>query len=90
MAGNENLRHVIEADCEDPDCEIHHPEVGLEEGTIDETHLAYYLAGAFAMELGIRQSFYRSEPHGSDAREAFIQACLHAGRPIFALANGRW
>jgi hypothetical protein len=54
--GDENLKHAIANNCTDPDCEIHHPEVGLEEETIDKTDLAFYLAGMFAgVELAISE-----------------------------------
>lgn len=43
------LEHVLEDNCQDPDCEIHHPEVGLEERVVGATELAYYLAGALWM-----------------------------------------
>jgi hypothetical protein len=46
-AGPENVKHAIRNDCEDPDCEIHHPEVGLAEETVTQTNLAFYIAGAY-------------------------------------------
>lgn len=46
--GKQNLEHAITNNCTDPDCEIHHPEVGREEMTVDDTNLAFYLAGFFA------------------------------------------
>ena len=44
----QNLDHAIANNCTDPDCEIHHPEVGREETTVSDTNLAFYLAGFFA------------------------------------------
>lgn len=43
--GAENLAHVVADDCTDPDCEIHNPEVGREEGTVSDTDMAFWLAG---------------------------------------------
>lgn len=42
---NENLKHVVEGNCTDPDCEIHNIEVAIEEGVINDTNLAYWFAG---------------------------------------------
>lgn len=44
-----NLTHVIANSCDDPDCELHHPEVAVAEGAANETAQAWYLAGAFAV-----------------------------------------
>lgn len=53
----EALAHVLRNDCRDPDCEVHHPEVGLEEGTVSPICLAFFMAGAYAMrELIMVQS----------------------------------
>lgn len=41
-----NLFHVYEQDCKDPDCEIHNPQVGISEGTVSLTNVAFYYAGA--------------------------------------------
>jgi hypothetical protein len=46
--GKENLKHVLSNDCTDPDCEVHHPEVGVEEETVNLTDLAFWIAGFFA------------------------------------------
>jgi hypothetical protein len=46
-AGTTNLLHTLsEIPCEDPDCELHHPEVGREEEVVSLTDLAFFLAGA--------------------------------------------
>jgi hypothetical protein len=45
----QNLAHVLANDCTDLDCELHHPEVGWEERTVNRTDLAFFLAGAFRM-----------------------------------------
>jgi hypothetical protein len=82
---NQNLRHVSEEICEDPDCEIHHIEVGLAEGTVSDTNLAFYIAGAQAMEMAIRKHF----PALSENRKLVLKACLEGGRPILNLAEGR-
>jgi hypothetical protein len=51
--GRRNLEHALEDTCTDPDCEIHNPDVGYGEETVDLTDLAFfvagYLAGAAAM-----------------------------------------
>jgi len=44
--GIANLTHAIRNDCTDPDCEIHHPDVGIAEETVNLTNLAFYVAGA--------------------------------------------
>jgi len=41
-----NLRHALDNDCTDSDCEIHHPEVGFREETVNATDLAFFYAGA--------------------------------------------
>jgi len=46
--GAMNLDHALQDICSDPDCEIHHPEVGIEEHTVSLTCLAYFVAGYFA------------------------------------------
>jgi hypothetical protein len=45
----ELIEHALANDCQDPDCELHNPEVGVAEGVVSETNLAYYYAGAMAM-----------------------------------------
>lgn len=51
MAADENnLRHALENNCDDPDCEIHNPDVGIREGTVSFTNLAFYIAGACNMQ----------------------------------------
>jgi hypothetical protein len=47
--GAQNLAHVIEDNCHDPDCELHHPDVALEEEVCDLTDVAFFLAGAQTM-----------------------------------------
>jgi len=49
---NENLEHALAGMCEDPDCELHMIEVGLHEGTVSDTDLAFFLAG-FARASGL-------------------------------------
>lgn len=78
------LAHVLDV-CEDPDCEIHRIEVGLDEETVTNTDLAFFIAGAQAMELAIRQE---GRALGLD-RVALRDACLFAGRPIHALGYRR-
>lgn len=74
------LRHALNV-CDDPDCELHQVEVGFDEGTVTPASLAFFVAGAQAMELAIRRSFYlrRCDP---EARADFRYACLVAGRAI--------
>jgi hypothetical protein len=77
------LLHVVAELCDDPDCEVHNIEVGLDEGTVTQESLAFYIAGAHAMEIAIRKAF----PRKTDGREELIAACLEAGRPILGLAD---
>lgn len=79
------LAHVLDV-CDDPDCEIHRIEVGLAEETVSNADLAFFIAGAQAMEVAIRHE-YRAL--GGRDRATLIQACLFAGRQILALAKGR-
>lgn len=83
------LAHVLDV-CDDPDCEIHQIEVGLAEDTVRDSDLAFYIAGAYAMELAIRREFARL-PGGLDvnARRRLTTACLHAGREIHRLGRER-
>jgi hypothetical protein len=46
--GKQNMRHVMYDNCTDPDCELHHPEVGIAEETVGLTDLAFWVAGYFA------------------------------------------
>jgi len=46
--GSINLDHAIADICTDPDCEIHNPWVGYQEGTVGRTELAFYIAGHHA------------------------------------------
>jgi hypothetical protein len=48
--GVNNLRHALDNTCTDPDCEIHHPDVGIQEGTVSLTDLAFFVAGAAAIK----------------------------------------
>jgi len=43
--GTHNLRHALTWSCNDPDCEIHNPEV-IEDDANRLTHQAFFLAGA--------------------------------------------
>jgi hypothetical protein len=43
-----NLDHAIADLCTDPDCEIHNPDVAMQEEVIGLTDLAFYIAGYFA------------------------------------------
>ena len=43
------LQHVLDDNCTDPDCEIHHIDVAVEEEVIRQTDLAFWLAGALSM-----------------------------------------
>ena len=42
------LKHVTEEICTDPDCEIHHIEVGIEEETVSPADQAFWLSGYIA------------------------------------------
>lgn len=44
---HELLAHVLGPDCSDPDCEVHNPEAA---DYVDPINLAFFLAGAQAME----------------------------------------
>lgn len=43
--GQNNLKHVLAGDCNDPDCEIHNPAV-IEDESERLTACAWFLAGA--------------------------------------------
>lgn len=45
--GQRNLNHVLHGFCNDPDCELHHPEV-IEDDEQSLTARAWFLAGAIA------------------------------------------
>ena len=86
----ELLRHVLADECEDPDCEIHHVEVGLREDTVTPANLAFYLAGAFEMEKRLRRHFhrlFRGLEGYENARERIITASLYAGRPMMRMGD---
>lgn len=86
-ADNINLTHVMyQGRCEDPDCEIHNPEVGLEEEVIDLTDVAFYYAGA--QELRDMFLFGNVDcPDDADDEER-LDACLKVLRLRFANATG--
>lgn len=44
-----NLSHALKGMCKDRDCELHHIEVGIAEETVDDTNVAFFLAGAARM-----------------------------------------
>lgn len=44
-AGRSNLDHVILDECEDPDCELHNLDVAIDEQVVNQTEVAYWLAG---------------------------------------------
>lgn len=46
--GKQNLQHALDDNCTDPDCEIHNPDVGFLEESVDLTDLAFFVAGYFA------------------------------------------
>ncbi len=48
---NNLIPHAYEA-CDDPDCELHNPDVAVEEGVIGPTEVAYYMAGYRAGMVG--------------------------------------
>lgn len=45
--GSDNLRHALYGamPCPDPDCELHYPDVAFAEGAMNETELAWFIAG---------------------------------------------
>jgi hypothetical protein len=60
----QNLEHALDNGCEDPDCEIHHPEV-IEEEPERDTAKAWFYAGAMAyMEL-LDERFSKSGKYNS-------------------------
>lgn len=75
------LRHVLDV-CDDADCEIHKIDVGLDEETVSDTDFAFFIAGAQAMELSIRKSFYRGVDIDDPARKKMLDACRTAGHVI--------
>jgi len=44
-----NLRHAIADDCHDNDCELHHIDVAIAEEVVDDTNVAFHIAGARAV-----------------------------------------
>lgn len=44
-----NLTHALQGLCRDPDCEVHNIDVAMEERTVSETEVAFWLAGAAFM-----------------------------------------
>lgn len=75
------LRHALDV-CDDPDCEIHQIEVGLDEHTVTRHDLAFFIAGAQAMELAIRRNFYRGVDIDDPVRKKMLEACRCAGYGI--------
>jgi hypothetical protein len=51
--GVENLEHALANNCDDPDCRIHYPDIGIQEGTVSLTNLAFFVAGACAIQTQI-------------------------------------
>lgn len=62
----DNLTHVLEDLCTDPDCEIHQIEVGLDEATVSSTDLAFFLAGAFRAMRLIDDAYTTSGKYNSE------------------------
>ena len=53
VVGARNLAHVIRNDCTDNDCELHNVWVAINEGTVNLTDVAFFMAGAqSAMAIG--------------------------------------
>lgn len=46
---NNNLIHVLADNCKDPDCELHNIDVAIGEEVVDDTNVAFFLAGAQAL-----------------------------------------
>lgn len=80
------LAHVLD-ECSDPDCEVHQIEVGLDEETVTDAQLAFFIAGAQAMEAAIRREFKAlglpKSTHDLDT------GLLFAYRPIHRLGRTR-
>jgi hypothetical protein len=68
---NSNLKHALAGDCRDPDCEIHHPDVGIQEGTVTLTDLAFFVSGATMAADQIRNEV--GETIDELIKENFIQ-----------------
>lgn len=79
------LRHALDV-CDDPDCEIHQIEVGLDEQTVTPANYAFFIAGAQAMELAIRRRFHFNGVN-DPARDRLREACHVAGYGIAHRAN---
>lgn len=73
MPSPDLLAHVLGGNCTDPDCEIHHIEVGLSENTIQDGDLAFWLAG---FEQGIRSAL-AALPDAARVRQDAIEELLH-------------
>jgi hypothetical protein len=56
---DDNLKHVLADDCQDPDCELHNIDVALEEQVVGANEAAFFLAGAQAY----RDLLTQYQPH---------------------------
>jgi len=79
------LVHALDV-CSDPDCEIHNIDVGLDERTVTRADLAFYVAGAQAMEMAIRRAFYRGLDVDDPLRRKMLAACHSAGHVVMRRA----
>lgn len=66
------LRHVLDDVCEDPDCEVHQIEVGLEEHTVTQADLAFFIAGAQRMEQILRARYFKAEVEAGKELRALV------------------
>ena len=44
-AGRTLIEHALEGFCSDPDCELHHIEVAIEEEVVEPANVAFWLSG---------------------------------------------
>ena len=70
--GINNLAHAVENDCEDPDCEIHSPEV-IETERERLTAMAWFYAGAMAFREAMEEQYRRHDSvYNSDSITAAV------------------
>lgn len=71
--GSHNLAHALEGTCTDPDCEIHHPEVGYSEEVVSLTDMAFFYAGATTLADLIGNA----QPEGELDVEDYLEAAIN-------------
>jgi hypothetical protein len=63
-----SLAHMLEGNCEDADCELHHMDVAVEEQVASDIHRAAFLAGVeWALCRSARCGYHRTTSTNSSA-----------------------